>query len=770
MIKSIRNIAVILLFLSFASLSYSAEVIQLSNTPGMAELPFIKVMKTGDIMVIYAEGHHFNADGQLYYRILDIDSGKWSSEAKAVPRRTSSAYAQIVDDATGDLHMAFMDGNASSVRDIWYAKFDIEKYNWKAKQMAYESPGVNSSWPRIQVDKDKQKIYIVWSHNYSENVGVMDLCMIENAFDGIWPVPKGSRLTISDTSQAVSVHGDFKYRDGKVYALWMDDNHKPGNWNMYYNEGTYNETTKAWSFGESKRLFPTDANQYYPALELDDAGNVHILYSHKNNPVYHARKAGGSWSNPKAVSTGATDQNMFAVLKYGGGLLHSVWRQGKNVFYGRALPDGTWVDPVKIADGQAPYYPGIDIDANGDAHVVFSDGDPDHPRNVFYTKVSLPGNAPEAVIKAEPTTGLVPFVVNFDGTGSSDSDGKIIEYRWSFGDGSTAKGPKVAYTYKNAGHFTATLSVIDNDLRAGTDQVEIVASTGHPFATFEVSANQGMRPLTVVFDASASEDIDGEIVSFDWNFGDGSGGNGEIVTHVYETGGIFNAVLTVTDNDGKQSTDSEQITVYQKPEACFTATPTVGKAPLEVSFDASCSFDEDGEIRTYKWDYGDGQIRLSKKTNHTYSTPGRFMVILQVIDNDGITGTTSQEIQVLDAPLPPINVQVEKMTNRTMFYMDYVNKISWEANPDNTDAFNVVQYKIYRRSITDTSDYQNIGEVPSGTFVFDDRGFSDSADADSYEYIVTSVDDAGNESDVPELPSPTASSRSSAFRVNKKVN
>lgn len=746
--KAVVKLFILPIFmLSLVLFPVQGQITQVSNTRGQAELPFIKVMKDGRIMIVYTEGHHFNSDGTLYFRVHNPVSGSWSAREQAVQRVTSSAYAQIVEDIDGNLHMTYHDGNASSVRDIYYAKFDFAQYAWKPKKMAYLSQGVNSSWPRIQVDNEREKALIVWSHNYADNVGEMDLTMIENPFDALWPVDPKSRMTISNTTWSVSIHGDFKYRNNKVYCIWMDDNHKPTNWNIYYNEGTYNENTKTWSFGTSIRAFPSDINQYYPALAVDDEGGVHILYSYKNNPMLYSRKVGDNWTPPKAISNGGTDQNMFAVLVHKDGLLHSAWRQAQNVVYARGLTDGTWTTPIKLVDGLGPGYPGVDIDEFGDAHVVWSDGATDLERQIYYTKVELPGKPPTAILKANKTNGLVPLTINFDGAASSDADGQIDDYRWSFGDGSSATGKKVSHTYTAAGNFKATLTVIDDDLRSGTDSIDIIAHTGEPYAAFEVSSNSGMRPVTVVFDASTSEDFDGQIVSYAWEYGDGAVDAGITVTHVYENGGDFVAKLTVTDNEGKTGVATETIEVFQPPVAIFTADPVVGVPPLEVSFIASDSYDEDGTIKTYKWDYGDGVTALSQKEVHTFSTPGIFTVVLQVVDNDNYTGTAQTVVKVLDKPLPPVNIESETMANRTAFYTDYVNEVIWEANPENSNLFTISNHRIYRKTKgQDDSQYTQVSEVSGTTFIYMDSGLGGSDKAVSYVYSVTCVDDQGKES------------------------
>ena len=77
-----------------------------------------------------------------------------------------------------------------------------------------------------------------------------------------------------------------------------------------------------------------------------------------------------------------------------------------------------------------------------------------------------------------------------------------------------------------------------------------------PVADFTVNASTGRVPLPVEFDASGSVDDDGSIVSWSWQFGDGSSGSGKTVQHTYTSAGLATASLTVTDDDGAQDTFS----------------------------------------------------------------------------------------------------------------------------------------------------------------------------------------------------------------------
>jgi len=84
-----------------------------------------------------------------------------------------------------------------------------------------------------------------------------------------------------------------------------------------------------------------------------------------------------------------------------------------------------------------------------------------------------------------------------------------------------------------------------------------------PEASFEYSPSEPGRGETVFFDASLSRDPDGEIVAYDWDFGDGSAARGKTVEHVYETEGSFEVVLVVTDDEGSIAEKVRTIVVAQ---------------------------------------------------------------------------------------------------------------------------------------------------------------------------------------------------------------
>ena len=86
-----------------------------------------------------------------------------------------------------------------------------------------------------------------------------------------------------------------------------------------------------------------------------------------------------------------------------------------------------------------------------------------------------------------------------------------------------------------------------------------------PTAGFTVDVERGQAPLEVSFDASYSSDPDGNLVSYEWTFGDGGTATGVRVTHTYADGGIFEVELTVKDNRDGEASASDDVTVASPP-------------------------------------------------------------------------------------------------------------------------------------------------------------------------------------------------------------
>lgn len=171
-----------------------------------------------------------------------------------------------------------------------------------------------------------------------------------------------------------------------------------------------------------------------------------------------------------------------------------------------------------------------------------------------------------------------------------------------------------------------------------------------PNASFNANPTSGEVPLTVTFDATSSSDPNGMVLGYDWDFGDNHTGSGKTVTHAYENAGTYTVQFTAIDDEGAEDTATKTITVSPQPsgtpEASFTATPTSGEVPLEVSFDASDSSDPNGKISSYEWYFDDGEKGSGKTTDHTFDSSGTYMVQLTVTDDKGNKDSYTQKVEV----------------------------------------------------------------------------------------------------------------------------
>lgn len=172
-------------------------------------------------------------------------------------------------------------------------------------------------------------------------------------------------------------------------------------------------------------------------------------------------------------------------------------------------------------------------------------------------------NVPPVAEAAAVPGGLVGEVLTFDGSASSDADGVIKAWQWTFGDGTTAEGEVVSHIFNTAGDYTAELTVLDDGGAAAADQVSFtVASQSPPVAIIEaeLAAEVGAN---LRLDGSGSYDPDGTIALYDWDLGDGATRAGSLVDYAFTAAGTYAVKLTVTDDDGLTDEVLHQVTITE---------------------------------------------------------------------------------------------------------------------------------------------------------------------------------------------------------------
>jgi len=271
--------------------------------------------------------------------------------------------------------------------------------------------------------------------------------------------------------------------------------------------------------------------------------------------------------------------------------------------------------------------------------------------------------SPIASFTYTPSSGESPLTVSFNASSSDDSDGSIVTYQWTFGDGSNGTGATTSHIYTTTSNrtYSITLTVTDDGGAQATDS-HLVSVTppppnSPPVASFTRTPSSGEAPLNVSFNASGSYDSDGSIVSYEWDFGDGGSDTGVTTSHTYQNAGTYTAVLRVTDNNGSTDTVSRSITVTvavnEPPVAAFSFVCDPTDAHTFI-FDASASTDSDGVITHWAWDFGDDTgLTVSqslKIMNHRYMIAGTYAVTLTVYNNDGMSNAVTHTVAVPTSP------------------------------------------------------------------------------------------------------------------------
>lgn len=264
-------------------------------------------------------------------------------------------------------------------------------------------------------------------------------------------------------------------------------------------------------------------------------------------------------------------------------------------------------------------------------------------------------NDPPIAVISSPSEGRVNQPIKFDADRSRRGDHRIVDYEWDFGDGTVADGKEVRHTFTTPDTYRVRLTVRDSaGLRDRTSinikiKDKLEADTP-PIAVID-APSAGQVEQVISFDASRSQSVN-NIVNYLWTFGDGIGSTGKDVKHTYRAPGLYNVNLTLVDDKGLRGSTNVTIRINEKPAPVAVINSpdqiTVGQS---VNFDASDST-ATGRIVSYDWEFGDGGTASGDVVTHTYESSAFYNVRLTVIDENGLSNSTSKLVDVQDDDSP----------------------------------------------------------------------------------------------------------------------
>jgi len=328
-----------------------------------------------------------------------------------------------------------------------------------------------------------------------------------------------------------------------------------------------------------------------------------------------------------------------------------------------------------------------------------------------------------------PGTHVTAYGSNFDVSGLEFAqadilfNGKeIVSNVWFTGSGFTTSF--VVPEGTSPGSYTVQAT-------GGRDAVTTTFTVTNTAPRARIDANplSGKSPLSVHFSGIRSYDEDGSISSYGWNFGDNTFATGSTADHTYTRPGHYTATLTVTGNLGGTGIATVTLNIENVPPvAVARAYPTSGSDPLTVDFDGSQSYDPDGTITSYYWNFGDGTWERTARAQRVYRDLQSYTAVLTVTDDWGMTA--KDEVVITVGNEPPVAILAVSTQKGTRPLSVTFNSLQ-SYDPDDTDLTYTWDFGdgTSGSGITTRHTYEKEGTYLLSLLVMDPHGASDTAQA-----------------------------------------
>ena len=294
-----------------------------------------------------------------------------------------------------------------------------------------------------------------------------------------------------------------------------------------------------------------------------------------------------------------------------------------------------------------------------DAEDIVNETDETNNRATVMLEVNTP---PVAAISASPEGELeVNQEVVLDANCSSDPDGNISAWLWNFGDRTAASVPVARHRYKDAGVYTVTLNVTDDDGVSSVASRKLAVVHRQPQANISWSPVKGNVSTNFLFRYQLY-DPDRTLTSFFWDFGDGLNTTDQAPSHRYADDGAFNVTFTMLYNDGRdQKTVNGTIRIENTPPTAWIVDFPAELRKGQPGLFSACVTDPDDHAGPpgLLWAFPDGTTAAGAQAFHTFNISGVARVTLSATDEFGLASTVFAMVRVVNmAPessitLPP---------------------------------------------------------------------------------------------------------------------
>lgn len=234
---------------------------------------------------------------------------------------------------------------------------------------------------------------------------------------------------------------------------------------------------------------------------------------------------------------------------------------------------------------------------------------------------------------------------------------QIVGWAWDFGDpasgmANTSLQQNPEHVFAQPGTYPVKLKVISSNGCQDSVMHDVVVNPA-PIAAFTATAS--CTGFATQF-TDASQATGAPIISWNWNFGDGTAPSSlQNPSHTYTSAGIYFVNLTVTDANGCVASVTQPVTIVPGPTASFITSGNQACVGSLISFFDQSST-QTGYITQRIWNFGDGTQQVvnfpnSPNVTHSYSLPGTYLVTLKIITSLGCEALFSQLIFIQNGPI-----------------------------------------------------------------------------------------------------------------------
>lgn len=232
------------------------------------------------------------------------------------------------------------------------------------------------------------------------------------------------------------------------------------------------------------------------------------------------------------------------------------------------------------------------------------------------------------------------------------ASGIIGDWNWDFGDGNTSTEQNPMHLYTADSTYTITLSVGST---SGCSDTITQEHTVHaiPEVDFELE-NSCLGVTSSFFDSTTINT--GNIVEWNWHFGDGDSVDVQHPVHDYDEPGSYTVTLTAVSNYGCETSANQTITIYPLPVSSFS-----------INGDSSCTYPVSVQMMNastgasgYAWDFGNSETSTATNPAVIFDTVGTYMISLTATNQYGCTDDTSLTHTVFPIPMADFNFGTEK--------------------------------------------------------------------------------------------------------------